>query len=118
MVKITPCQIPTTDFPFPSYPLTLFGNPCCKSTIHSRDWGLNFPPPTKLTNSPLFRSTLLLPKMSLFPSIYGLVVKVLDSQSRGPVFKTTWWLKVDSDVHLSEVDQMSTRNFWELGGKK
>ena len=26
--------------------------------------------------------------------------------------------KVDSAFHLSEVDKMSTRNFWELNGKK
>ena len=26
--------------------------------------------------------------------------------------------KVDSAFHPSEVDKMSTRNFWELGGKK
>ena len=26
-------------------------------------------------------------------NVYGLVVKVLDSQSRGPVFKTTGWLQ-------------------------
>ena len=41
----------------------------------------------------------------------GLVVKALDSQSRSPVFKTTAF-------HPSEVDKMSTRNFWELSGKK
>ena len=48
----------------------------------------------------------------------GLVVKALDSQSRGPVFKTTGGSKVDSAFHPSEVDKMSTRNFWELNGKK
>ena len=26
--------------------------------------------------------------------------------------------KVNSAFHRSEVDKMSTRNFWELGGKK
>ena len=41
----------------------------------------------------------------------GLVVKVLDCQSRGPVFM------VGSMVD-PEVDKMSTRNFWELSGKK
>ena len=35
----------------------------------------------------------------------GLVVKVLDSQTRGL-------------FHPSEVDKRSTRNFWELSGKK
>ena len=48
----------------------------------------------------------------------GLVVKALDSQSRDPVFKTTWSSKVDSAFHPSEVGKMSTRNFWELSGKK
>ena len=48
----------------------------------------------------------------------GLVVKALDSQSRDPVFKTTWGSKVDSAFHPSEVGKMSTRNFWELSGKK
>ena len=45
------------------------------------------------------------------------MVKVLDSQSRGPVFKT-FGSKVDSAFHPSEIDKMSTRNFWELSGKK
>ena len=48
----------------------------------------------------------------------GLVVKELDSQSRGPVFKTTGGSKVDSAFHPSEVNKVSTRNFWELSGKK
>ena len=49
----------------------------------------------------------------------GLVVKALDSQSRGPVFKKSLGgSKVDSAFHPSEVDEMSTRNFWELNGKK
>ena len=39
------------------------------------------------------------------------VVKGLDCQSRGPVFM------VGSMVD-PEVDKMSTRNFWELSGKK
>ena len=30
---------------------------------------------------------------SQYPKEYGLVVKVLDSQSRGPTFKTTEWLQ-------------------------
>ena len=44
----------------------------------------------------------------------GRVVKALDSQSRGPMFKT----KIDSAVHPFEIDKMSTRDFWELSGKK
>ena len=49
----------------------------------------------------------------------GLVVKVLDSQSRGPIFKKPLGgSKVNSAFHPSEVDKMSTRNFWELSGKK
>ena len=53
--------------------------------------------------------------------IIGLVVKALDSQSRGPVFKSTRWLQGRlslSAFHPSEVDKMSTRDFWELSGKK
>ena len=46
------------------------------------------------------------------------MVKALDSQSRGPMFKTLGGSKVDSAVHPSEVDKMSTRDFWELGGKR
>ena len=46
------------------------------------------------------------------------MVKALDSQPKGPVFKTTGWSKVDSGVHASEVDKMRTRDFWELSGKK
>ena len=41
--------------------------------------------------------------------VSGQVVKVLDSQCRGPMFKA---------FQPSEVDKMSTRNFWELSGKK
>ena len=49
----------------------------------------------------------------------GLVVKVLDSQSRGPIFKKPLGgSKVNSVFHPSEVDKMSTRNFWGLSGKK
>ena len=49
----------------------------------------------------------------------GLVVKALDSQSRGPVFqKPLGGSKVDSAFHPSEVGKMSTKNFWELSGKK
>ena len=44
--------------------------------------------------------------------------KALDSQSSGPVFKTTGGCKVDSVFHSSEVDKMSTSNFWEFSGKK
>ena len=40
----------------------------------------------------------------------GLVVKALDSLSRGTVFKINRW--------VYEVGQMSTWNFWELSGKK
>ena len=51
--------------------------------------------------------------------ITGLVVKTLDSQSRGgPCSKPLGGSKVDSAFHPSEVDKMSTRNFWELSGKK
>ena len=39
----------------------------------------------------------------------GLVVKVLDFQSRDPVFKTTGWL---------QGHKMSTRNIWKLKSKK
>ena len=50
----------------------------------------------------------------------GLVVKALHSQSRGPVFKTTGCLQgwIDSALHPSKGDKMSTRNIWELKGKK
>ena len=54
----------------------------------------------------------------LASSINGLVIKALDFQSRGLVFKTTGGSKDDSICHPSKVDKMSTRNFWELNGKK
>ena len=44
----------------------------------------------------------------------GLVVKAPGSRSRGPVSKPLCGSKVDTAFHPSEVDQMSTRNFWEL----
>ena len=49
---------------------------------------------------------------------HGLVVKTLDSQSRAPCLKPLGGSKVDSAFHPSEVDKMSTMNFWELSGKK
>ena len=48
----------------------------------------------------------------------GLVVKVLDSQSKGTLFKTSGWLQGGSALYPSEVDKISTRNFWEFSGKK
>ena len=48
----------------------------------------------------------------------GLVVKVLDFQSRDPVFKTTEWLQGRLSLSSFEVDKMSTRNFQELSGRK
>ena len=35
-----------------------------------------------------------------------------------PCSKPLGGSKVDSAIHTSEVDKMSTRNFWELSGKK
>ena len=53
---------------------------------------------------------------SFIPST--LVAKAPDSQFRGPMFKTTGWLQVDSAFHPSKVNKMNTRNFWKLNGKK
>ena len=44
----------------------------------------------------------------------GLAVRALDSQSRDPVFKPLGGSKVDSAFHPSDIDKMSTKNFWEL----
>ena len=40
----------------------------------------------------------------------------MDSQFRGPGFKATGWLQLDSAFRLSEVDQMNTSNSWVLSG--
>ena len=49
----------------------------------------------------------------------GQLFRMLDSQSRGPKFKTTWWLQGRlTAFHPSKVNQMSTRIFWVLKGKK
>ena len=48
----------------------------------------------------------------------GLVVKVLDSNPGVLCSKPLGGSKVDSDFHPSEVDKMSTGNFWELSSKK
>ena len=61
--------------------------------------------------------TPLLAEVNIFLK-HGLVVKGLDSQSRGPVLKPPGGSKVDSASHPSEVDQISNRNFWELSDKK
>ena len=46
------------------------------------------------------------------------MVKALDSQSRGLCSKPLDGSKVDSAFPPSEVEKMSTRNFWEHIGKK
>ena len=38
--------------------------------------------------------------------------------SEGSVFKPLGGFKVNSAFRPSKVDKMSTRNFWELSGKK
>ena len=48
----------------------------------------------------------------------GLVVKALNSQSRIPCPKPLGCSEVDSALHPSEVDKMSTKNFWKLNGKR
>ena len=48
----------------------------------------------------------------------SLVVKAVNFQSSSHVLKTTGWLQSRSPLHPSKVDQMSTKNFWELCGKK
>ena len=44
--------------------------------------------------------------------------KVLDSQSRVSCTKPQSGSKVNLAFHVSEVDKISTRNFWKLIGKK
>ena len=44
----------------------------------------------------------------------GLVVWLLDSQSRVPRFKNTGWLQADSDFDPSLVNQMNIRKSWNL----
>ena len=46
------------------------------------------------------------------------MVKVLDSHPEVKCSKTLNCSKVDSTFHLSEVNKVSTKNFWELSGKK
>ena len=50
----------------------------------------------------------------------GRVVKALNSQFRGPELKTTGWLqgRGSKAFNSSKVYQMSTKNSWELSGKK
>ena len=47
-----------------------------------------------------------------------LVDKALDSKSRVLYLKLLSGSKVDSAFHPSDVDKMSTRNFWDLSDKK
>ena len=47
-----------------------------------------------------------------------LVIKVLDSNPGIPGSKPLGGSKVNSAGHPSEVDKISTRNLWELSGKK
>ena len=48
----------------------------------------------------------------------GLVVKALVPNPGVPCSKPLGGFKVDSAFHPSEVGKISTRNFWELCGKK
>ena len=47
-----------------------------------------------------------------FCSFSGVLVKVLDFQSRGPCSNPLDGSKVDSAFHSSKVGKMSTSNFW------
>ena len=68
--------------------------------------------------SPVFMATTVRETNSFITISNGLAVKALDSQSRVPCSKPLGGSKVDSAFHPSEVDKMSTRNFYELSGKK
>ena len=46
------------------------------------------------------------------------MVKVLDSHPEAPCSKSLGGSKVDATFHLSEVDKVSTKNFWGLSDKK
>ena len=48
----------------------------------------------------------------------GLVVKALDIQFGAPCSNPLGGSMVNLDFQPSEVDKMSTRNIWELSGKK
>ena len=48
----------------------------------------------------------------------GLVVQVLDFQANGCMLKTTGWLQGLLRLSFFPGQKMSTRNFWELSGKK
>ena len=48
----------------------------------------------------------------------GLMVKVLDFQSKGPCTKLLGGSKVNSAFHPSKVDKVGTRNFSGLSGNK
>ena len=54
----------------------------------------------------------------LVVNLNSLVVKLLDSQSRSLMVKPLAGSEVDSAFHPSEVDKISTRNFWELSVTK
>ena len=55
---------------------------------------------------------------SFICSFNGPLVKVLDSQSRGPCSKPLGGYKIDPAFHSSEVGKMSISNLWKLSGKK
>ena len=58
-------------------------------------------------------------RVVLVAKLVAVLVKVLDSQSRGPKFKTTGWLQgCLSALHPSKVGKISTKSIWELSGKK
>ena len=56
--------------------------------------------------------------MVIILSCNGLVVKALDSQSWGHVFKTTGWLQGRLGRSSFQVDKISPRDFRELSSKK
>ena len=68
-----------------------------------------------------FETKLKLAFMKDFFDIYGAMAQWLRRWIPNPGVPCSRPLggsKVDSAFHPSEVDKMSTRNFWELSGKK
>ena len=55
-------------------------------------------------------------KTKLFSLLY--FVMILTNEIRVLCSKPLGGFKVDSAFHSFEIDKMSTKNFWELSGKK
>ena len=81
-----------------------FNDSCQEKSVNSQDWFI-YPPFTKF----FWIFSIAYSKFFSKHQGFGLVVKTLDSQSRGPLSQPLGDSKVDSAFHSSKVNKISTK---------